>query len=229
MYGALVKRAFFWIWKRWYISRITSQNVQRMKIFAILVSFLWGNLNVYSFILLLQTLVMQILVMHLVLKVISLQSEIFRTLRIRVGCTHARTTQNHNSAFLWSPRKAILKCIVLIVWSQFVLGWVQQNSNFGSSDCRLTKFYDGLENRTATDIIPSRQFWDRRRWKSGLSIVIWDCGRWKSGPCLLGCGTLDLVSQCFLCRNPVHSIFHSRSKETTSHLKYLFLVALEIW
>ncbi len=33
---------------------------------------------------------------------------------------------------------------------------------------------------------PSRQFWDRRRWKSGLSIVIWDCGRWKSGPCLLG-------------------------------------------
>ncbi len=34
--------------------------------------------------------------------------------------------------------------------------------------------------------IPSRHFWDRRRWKSGLSIVIWDCGRWKSGPCLLG-------------------------------------------
>ncbi len=34
--------------------------------------------------------------------------------------------------------------------------------------------------------LPSRQFWDRRRWKSGLSIVIWDCGRWKSGPCLLG-------------------------------------------
>ncbi len=34
---------------------------------------------------------------------------------------------------------------------------------------------------------PSRQFWDRRRWKSGsMSIVIWDCGRWKSGPCLLG-------------------------------------------
>ncbi len=33
---------------------------------------------------------------------------------------------------------------------------------------------------------PSRQFWDRRRWKSGLSIVIWDCGRWKSGPCLQG-------------------------------------------
>ncbi len=36
---------------------------------------------------------------------------------------------------------------------------------------------------------PSRQFWDHRRWKSGLSIVIWDCGRWKSGPCLLGCAT----------------------------------------
>ncbi len=33
---------------------------------------------------------------------------------------------------------------------------------------------------------PSRQFWDRHRWKSGLSIVIWDCGWWKSGPCLLG-------------------------------------------
>ncbi len=33
---------------------------------------------------------------------------------------------------------------------------------------------------------PSRHFWDRRGWKSGLSIVIWDCGRWKSGPCLLG-------------------------------------------
>ncbi len=35
-------------------------------------------------------------------------------------------------------------------------------------------------------VLPSRQFWDCRRWKSGLSIVIWDCGRWKSGPCLLG-------------------------------------------
>ncbi len=40
---------------------------------------------------------------------------------------------------------------------------------------------------------PSRQFWDRGRWKSGLSIVISDCGRWKSGPCLLGLQTgLDL-------------------------------------
>ncbi len=34
--------------------------------------------------------------------------------------------------------------------------------------------------------LPSRHFWDRRGWKSGLSIVMWDCGRWKSGPCLLG-------------------------------------------
>ncbi len=33
---------------------------------------------------------------------------------------------------------------------------------------------------------PSRHFWDRREWKSRLSIVIWECGRWKSGPCLLG-------------------------------------------
>ena len=46
------------------------------------------------------------------------------------------------------------------------------------------KAYCGFED---TKWNPSRQFWDRRRWKSGLSIVIWDCGRWKSGPCLLGC------------------------------------------
>ncbi len=34
--------------------------------------------------------------------------------------------------------------------------------------------------------LPSRHFWDRHGWKSGLSIVMWDCGRWKSGPFLLG-------------------------------------------
>ena len=39
---------------------------------------------------------------------------------------------------------------------------------------------------TLPQAFPSRHFWDRHRWKSGLSIVIWDCGRWKSGLCLLG-------------------------------------------
>ncbi len=64
---------------------------------------------------------------------ISLRSEICRTLRIRVGCTHARTTQDHHNAFL---------CLLTLqgnalLWSQVVLGWVQRNSNFGSSDHRL--------------------------------------------------------------------------------------------
>ena len=27
------------------------------------------------------------------------------------------------------------------LWSQFVLGWVQRNSNFGSSDCRDSNYY----------------------------------------------------------------------------------------
>ncbi len=54
----------------------------------------------------------------------SLWSEICRTLRIQVGCTHARTTKNHYNALLWS---------------QLVLGWVQRNSNFWSSDRRLTQ------------------------------------------------------------------------------------------
>ncbi len=31
--------------KRWLIDRITGQNVQRLRIFAILASFLWGNLK----------------------------------------------------------------------------------------------------------------------------------------------------------------------------------------
>ena len=39
----------------------------------------------------------------------SLRSEICRSLRIQVGCTHARTTKNHRNAFLWSLQKAILK------------------------------------------------------------------------------------------------------------------------
>ncbi len=45
MYGGLGKKAFFWILKRWFISWITSQNIQRLEISAILSSFLWGNLN----------------------------------------------------------------------------------------------------------------------------------------------------------------------------------------
>ncbi len=39
----------------------------------------------------------------------SLRTEICRTLRIWVGCTHARTTQNQHNSFLWSPQKAIFK------------------------------------------------------------------------------------------------------------------------
>ncbi len=34
-------------------------------------------------------------------------SEICRTLRIQVGCTHATTTKNHDNALLWSLQKAI--------------------------------------------------------------------------------------------------------------------------
>ncbi len=45
MYGGLGKKAFFWILKRWFISRITSQNVQRLQNSANLASFLWGNLK----------------------------------------------------------------------------------------------------------------------------------------------------------------------------------------
>ncbi len=39
----------------------------------------------------------------------SLRSEICRTFRIQVGCTHARTIKNHHNAFLWSLQKATLK------------------------------------------------------------------------------------------------------------------------
>ncbi len=39
------KKAFCRILKRWFICRITDQNVQRLRIFVILASFLWGNLK----------------------------------------------------------------------------------------------------------------------------------------------------------------------------------------
>ncbi len=74
----------------------------------------------------------------------GLRSEICRTPRIQVGCTHARTTKNHRNAFLWSLQKVILKMCLLtpqrnaLLWSRLVLGWVQRNSNFGSLDRRLT-------------------------------------------------------------------------------------------
>ncbi len=42
--------------------------------------------------------------------------------------------------------------------------------------------------------LPSRHFWDRRGWKSGLSFVFWDCGRWKYGPCLLGIWMVEGVA-----------------------------------
>ena len=39
------KKAFL---KRWFISWIRGQNVQRLQIFAIFASFLWGNLNIMT-------------------------------------------------------------------------------------------------------------------------------------------------------------------------------------
>ena len=45
IYGALDKKAFCRILKRWFISWITDQNVKRLHIFAILASFLYGNLK----------------------------------------------------------------------------------------------------------------------------------------------------------------------------------------
>ncbi len=45
MYGVLGKKGLCRILKRWFIGRITGQNVQRLQIFAILASFLKGNLN----------------------------------------------------------------------------------------------------------------------------------------------------------------------------------------
>ncbi len=79
----------------------------------------------------------------------SLRSEICRTLRIQVGCTHARTIKNHHNAFLWGTQNAILICTSWHFsemhccgpsFEQFVLGWVQRNLNFGSSDHRLWGF-----------------------------------------------------------------------------------------
>ncbi len=43
---------------------------------------------------------MHMLISYRYISAYSLRSEIFRALRIRVGCTHARTTQNHHNAFL---------------------------------------------------------------------------------------------------------------------------------
>ncbi len=45
IYGAMGKKAFCQILKRWFISWITSLNVQRLQIFAILASLLQGNLK----------------------------------------------------------------------------------------------------------------------------------------------------------------------------------------
>ena len=45
--------------------------------------------------------------------------------------------------FLWSLQKAIL------LWSQFVLGWVRRNSNFGSSDRRLYCYVDNIYTCTS--------------------------------------------------------------------------------
>ena len=69
--------------------------------------------------------------MKITFNTISLQSQFCRTPRIQVGCTHARTIEKLNNAFLLSVLGNAL------LWSQFVLGWVQRNSNFGSSDRRL--------------------------------------------------------------------------------------------
>ena len=110
-----------------------------------------------------------------------LQSEIYRTLRIHVGCTHARTniTRMHfyevsrkfakffsvffvqgalniiNFGFIFFPIGItcdfekrqfglVHPTFILanfkrnaLLWSRLVQGWVQQNSNFGSLDCRL--------------------------------------------------------------------------------------------
>ncbi len=68
-------------------------------------------------------------------------------------------------------------------------------------NCRMYRIKAGIDlfplfSVNMKRIQPSRQFWDRRRWKSGLSIVIWDCGRWKSGPCLLGNGHAWMKQYC---------------------------------
>ncbi len=49
IYGALGKKAFCRILKRWVISWITSQNVQRLQIFAISASFLKGDIKTSLF------------------------------------------------------------------------------------------------------------------------------------------------------------------------------------
>ncbi len=47
IYGALGKNSFCQILKRWYSCWITGQNVQKLQIFAIFASSLWGNLKFY--------------------------------------------------------------------------------------------------------------------------------------------------------------------------------------
>ncbi len=77
---------------------------------------------------------------------ISLRSEICRTLRIQVGCTHARTTKHHGNAFLWSLQKfPLTPQRNALLWSRLVLGWVQRNSNFGSLDRKLYPFVIQLD------------------------------------------------------------------------------------
>ena len=80
----------------------------------------------------------------------SLRSEICRTHRIQVGRTHPKTNKNHYNASPiyeasrkpYSGNFSTFYCVKLnlwhaLWWSQFVLGWVQRNLNFGSSDIRL--------------------------------------------------------------------------------------------
>ncbi len=89
--------------------------------------------------------------------IISLRSEICRVPRNWIRCTHHRTILDHLNAFIWGLRRAILKFASrkvgrkffpinstgaspqgnALLWSQFVLAWVQRMSIFGSSDHRL--------------------------------------------------------------------------------------------
>ncbi len=47
IYGALGKKAFCRIWKRWFISWITGQNVQKLRILLFFTSYIAGILNAY--------------------------------------------------------------------------------------------------------------------------------------------------------------------------------------
>ena len=61
---------------------------------------------------------------------ISQWYEICRSHKNEIGCTHAGINWDPYDAFLWSWRNALL-------WCQFVLVWMQQNSIFGSPYNRL--------------------------------------------------------------------------------------------